>query len=72
MPPTDGDNSDRARRIRRIVDECIARQVSRQFVDFDELIATHPELAPELGEALHKLAMIEEARQRAREANNSE
>ena len=31
----------------------------------------HPDLMPELGEALHKLELIDRARQRAREANDT-
>lgn len=70
MPPTERDNSEQAQRIQRIVDECIARQVSGQIVSYEELIAEHPDLMPELGEALHKLALIDRARQRARDAND--
>ena len=71
MPPTESENSERAQRIQRIVDECIARQVSGQTVSYDKLIAEHPDLMPELGEALHKLKLIDRARQRAREANDT-
>ena len=70
MPPAKRENSERAQRIQRIVDECIARQVSGQIVSYDQLIAEHPDLMPELGEALHKLELIDRARQRAREAND--
>jgi hypothetical protein len=71
MPPTDRENSERAQRIQRIVDECIARQVSGQAISYQKLIAEHPDLMPELGEALHKLELIDRARQRAREANDT-
>jgi len=70
MPPTERENSERAQRIQRIVDECLARQVSGQIVSYDQLIAEHPQLMPELGEALRKLELIDRARQRAREAND--
>ncbi len=70
MPPTERENSERAQRIQQILDECIARQVSGQTVSYDKLIVEHPELMPELGEALHKLALIERASRRAREAND--
>jgi hypothetical protein len=72
MPARERQNSDRTRRIQRIVDECIARQVSGQIVSYETLIATHPDLMPELGEALHKLALIDRASRKAREANNAD
>ena len=50
MPPTDRDNSERAQRIQRIVDECIARQVSGQAISYEKLIAEHPDLMPEPGD----------------------
>ena len=71
MPPNERDNSERAQRIQRIVEECIARQVSGQIISYDKLIAEHPDLMPKLGEALHKLELIDRARQRAREANDT-
>jgi hypothetical protein len=71
MAPTDRENSERAQRLQQLLDECIARQVSGQTVSYEKVIAEHPDLMPELGAALHKLELIDRARQRAREANDT-
>jgi hypothetical protein len=72
MRPTDSENSERAQRIQRIVDECIARSASGQVVSYEEVVAVHPELMPELGEELRKLALINQACRRARETGDAD
>lgn len=61
----EGDAQDRAARIRRIVEGAMHRGEAAESVSAERLIADHPDLMPELGEALAALAMIREARQRA-------
>jgi len=72
MRPTDSENIERAQRIQRIVDECIARSASGQAVSYEAVVAMHPELMPELGEALRKLALINRACRRAREVGDTD
>lgn len=72
MGSIDREDSRRAQRIQRILDECIDRQAAGEAASYEELIAVHRDLMPELGEALRKLALIEQACRRAHEENETE
>jgi len=56
---------DRAARIRRVIDNCLQRRAAGQDAPDEQIIGTYPELMPELGEELHALGLIENARQKA-------
>ena len=56
----DGVNSDRAELVERVVAECLRRRMAGETIGDDAVIAEHPDLMPELGEMLRKLAVIED------------
>ena len=61
--PHDPDE-DRLLRIHHLIDRCIERRLAGEDVSDDDLIATHPDLLPELADELSHLAVIERARRR--------
>jgi len=61
-----GQSDDRSSQALRLADECLRRRISGETLPDDEVIADHPDLMPELGEALHKLALIQRAVRRSR------
>lgn len=63
--PGSGDES-RPQRIERLVLDCLARQVTGDTVSIAELSSSHPDLMPELGEAVRRAILIGNARRRAR------
>ena len=66
MSPTDDGSSARAQEIQGVLDQCVDRLAEGESITKDEVIATHPELMPELGDELRKLSLIERAQRRAR------
>lgn len=55
----------RAQRLQAIIRECIHRRAAGQPVDFDQVIASHDDLMPELKSELRKLDVIAGALRRA-------
>ena len=53
--------ADRADRIQRIIENCIDGQAAVEQVSHEALLAAHPELQPELGEALRDLRFVQQA-----------
>ena len=51
-------SADRAARVRAVLDDCVRRRESGEVVADPAVIAAHPELMPELGEALRALAIV--------------
>ncbi|MHB9048253.1 MAG: WD40 repeat domain-containing serine/threonine protein kinase [Pirellulales bacterium] len=62
--------SDRFRRIRRIVDECLDRRARGEESPDEPVLAAHPDLMPELAEELGKLRLIATARRKAEESGS--
>ncbi len=52
----------RARRVQCLVEECLCRRTAGEAISDEQMCAAHPELLPELAEALRGLAVIERAR----------
>ncbi|HOW73327.1 MAG TPA: protein kinase [Phycisphaerae bacterium] len=63
-----GDDS-RASRIQAVLDDCIQRRLAGESLSDEQIIATHPDLMPELGDELRKLGRIQEARRAANQAS---
>ncbi len=61
--------ADRADRVRGIVEDCIRRREQGEPVSDESLVRSHPDLMPELGEHLHRLRLIENARLQAVQLN---
>lgn len=59
--------SDRASRVEEIVATCRRRRAAGESLADDDVIAAHPDLMPELGEALRRLSLIAAARRDAAE-----
>ncbi len=59
------DTTDRAVRIQQLIDEHHARRLAGGAGSDADLIATHPDLMPELGRELRKWSLIQHARQQA-------
>lgn len=55
----------RRKQLRRVIDECRRRRHAGEGLPDEKVIAEHPDLMPELGEALAKLRRVEEARREA-------
>ncbi|MCC6320433.1 MAG: protein kinase [Phycisphaerales bacterium] len=55
----------RARAVRTVIADCMARRASGQAVSDAAIIAAHPDLMPELEQELQLLSLIERARDRA-------
>ena len=55
-------------RVHRIVNDCRRRRAAGEGVTDDSIIAAHPELMPELGEALHGLRLVEAAQRQIKGA----
>lgn len=62
--PTDAqpETTDRSRRVRRVVDEFLARRATGEAISGQAIIDEHPDLQPELSDQLRKLAVIDAAR----------
>ena len=58
-PPTP--NRNRVQTIRQVVNDCIERRAAGEAISDESLVAAHPELMPELADALRNLRMIEQA-----------
>jgi len=59
------DEASRTVLLRQVVDDCLRRRSSGEWVTDENLIAAHPELMPELRQELRKLALVERARRQA-------
>lgn len=70
--PNAGDQQERARRVRRVIDDCLSRRASGEEVSDQSVIETHPDLLPELAEELRKLRLIEVARDKAQRRQRDE
>ncbi|MHC4064235.1 MAG: serine/threonine-protein kinase [Planctomycetota bacterium] len=67
-PMPESDKAERATRSRKVVDGCLGRHGGDESLDYEQVVAAHPDLMPELGEELRKLQVIEQARQSANSA----
>jgi WD40 repeat protein/tRNA A-37 threonylcarbamoyl transferase component Bud32 len=63
------DGQDRQERIKRIIDAVIRQRADGQSVTIKEIVAQHPDLAPDLGRELLKLETIGRGGDRANEPN---
>jgi tetratricopeptide (TPR) repeat protein/tRNA A-37 threonylcarbamoyl transferase component Bud32 len=64
MVGNEGDPA-RSARVQAVVEECVRRRVAGESVTDDQVLAEHPDLAPELAAALRRLALIEQAERTA-------
>ena len=65
-PQEHGDiRADRSDRLQSVICACQQRRAAREQLSDEAIIAEHPDLMPELGQALLKLAVIQQARGRA-------
>jgi hypothetical protein len=55
---TDHDHAGRAAKVRDVIEDCLRRRAVGEGVSDESLIASHPDLMPELGEELRKLRII--------------
>ncbi|MBU0637758.1 MAG: serine/threonine-protein kinase [Planctomycetes bacterium] len=67
-PTANDDGPSRASRVGQVVEDCLSRRAVGERISDDEVLATHPELLPELAHELRKLALIERARERVERA----
>ena len=68
-PPLDS-RSERSSSAQRVADECLRRRLAGESVPDEEIIASHPDLMPDLEQALRTLALVQKAVQRGREASS--
>ena len=64
-----GENASRSENIREVVNQCIAQRAAGETVTDESLIAAHPELMPELAEALKNLRLVQQAQLQAEFVN---
>ena len=63
-PNSTDDTSPRSEQVQRVIDICIDRRAAGEEVTDDSLIAAHPDLMPELADALRNLKLVQQAQQR--------
>ncbi|MCH7808940.1 MAG: hypothetical protein IIB60_06925, partial [Planctomycetes bacterium] len=63
-PPSPQRPSEHGDELSRIVEDVLRRREAGEQVDIQEVIASHPELGPELEEKLRALELVERAQER--------
>ncbi|MCH8967173.1 MAG: protein kinase, partial [Planctomycetes bacterium] len=70
-PPSPQRPSEHGDELSRIVEDVLRRREAGEQVDIQEVIASHPELGPELEEKLRALELVERAQERAEGADEA-